>query len=712
MSRSKQSTPAANVDHPANELTFVDDQIKQQLLKTPVKLLLEDDTYKIQLNELRNNWKYSFCLQWLFFFRGASRLTNETITVDLIEEELVGLTEENLMIKIPVALAATLIGSKVTIDDFSYRVRFLLGDSCKLLGTEEAPIEFKSLSFVDKFSLFYELIQRIQKTDNFRAQVEKYENDSELRFDSIFEKNESESYYLLSDNRIYLRTLKNWPKLKIPKKHKHARLTNPEEDLRSIDPELEWECVAIGIYEIHAFLDSIKSNRSMKPLFQNIKDHIDELANEDLQTRKKILKRKRENEMTQMLSSRKRSSRIQMKEEQMKAEQERLAAEAEEQAQRQLKARRQRKLKQKEKLIKEEIEERLRRTQSSTSRTRTSRMSHLRESTPSSNEPIPTDNAEATITTTTTTPTTTETKPENETVDVDAPEPIKLNIDAIELKELQEGEWLFQCHCNINQKNYDDGTKQIVCEKCGRWQHLKCQPRAIQQEMVHNAEEPFICSYCKEDFEIETIEKLEQEEILRLQQEEQRRLELIEKQKQKELAKIQRQEEQRQQEELERHRKEEIERERERERERRVQERREALAAPTSSSSAATAGQSTEKTPDLPQMGTFNDTATLPSLGTFTATAPSVEETSQPTTEIQTSAKEEGTKVESQTQDVETQPLFSSQPDTQPLSSSQTAEGTEQPLNTVMENASVVSEEPKKETQEQTASQQEPQVQG
>ncbi|KAH3682198.1 hypothetical protein WICPIJ_006819 [Wickerhamomyces pijperi] len=653
MSRSKQSTPSLNEDHPAHKLTFVDDQIKQQLLKTPVKLLIEDDNYKTQLQELRSDWKYACCLQWFAFFKNAAKLSNETITADLIEEELVGLTEEHLMVKIPVALAATLIGSKVTIDDFSYRVRFLLGDSCKILGTEEAPIEFKQLSLVEKFALFYELIQKIQNTDQFRAQVEKYENDSELRFDSIFEKNDEESYYLLSDNRIYLRKLTNWPKYNIPHKFKRAKLSKPEEDLASIEPTLHWECVAIGIYEIHAFIDSIKSNKSMKPLFQNIKDHIDAIATDDLQTRKKILKRKRETQMTQLLSNRKRSSRIQLKEEQNKIEQERLAAEAEEEKQRQLKARKQRKLKQKENLIKKEVEERLRRTQASTSRTRTSFLTNLRGSTPATVEKPAESTEQATVVDTE--------SPEDATnttiaAAVEEPEAPKLNIDALDLKSLQEDEWLFQCPCGIHEKNYDDGTKQITCDKCHRWQHLKCQPRSVQQELVQNAEEPFICSYCKEDFELEVLEKLESEELARLEEERLRKLELLEKQRQRELAKIKRQEEEKIQQELERQQREELEKERERERERRIQERREALALNTTDSQTP----EVEETPALPNMGTFASApvVTVPSTNGETASSSTA---SVPIPQANEPAKE--LNVEQETQDYSTQPLPSSQPE-------------------------------------------------
>jgi hypothetical protein len=82
MSRSKTGTPIAE-SHPAHNLGFVDGEIREQLLKTPPQLLLESENYQKQLHELRNDWKYAFVLQWLYYFRGAIRLSGEPFTVDV-----------------------------------------------------------------------------------------------------------------------------------------------------------------------------------------------------------------------------------------------------------------------------------------------------------------------------------------------------------------------------------------------------------------------------------------------------------------------------------------------------------------------------------------------------------------------------------------------------------------------------------------------------
>lgn len=82
MSRSNTGTPVAS-EHPATRLTFVDPEIRELLLKTPQQLLLESESYKIQLNELRNDWKYAFVVQWLYYFRGAIKLGGDPFTVDV-----------------------------------------------------------------------------------------------------------------------------------------------------------------------------------------------------------------------------------------------------------------------------------------------------------------------------------------------------------------------------------------------------------------------------------------------------------------------------------------------------------------------------------------------------------------------------------------------------------------------------------------------------
>jgi hypothetical protein len=429
----------------------------------------------------------------------------------LIEEELVGLTEPNLTVKIATNLASVLIGTKVTIEDFSFKVRYLFGDTINILGTEDEPKDYQGLSLIDKFDVLYNLIFQLQYIETFKKQVEKYEKENELRFEPIFEHyvgdGELESYFLLSDNRIYKQKLFNFPEVKIPRKYKNSKNFNPEEELNDIEPESEWECIAIGIYQIHDFLESIKSVKKLKPLFQNLKEHINDLALEDLTNRKKIVKRKREQQLNELVSNRKRSSRLQEREEQLKIEQEERAAQYEIQKQEQAKIKAARNLKKKENRLRSEIEDRLRKQT-------VARRGEI----------------------------------------ITASDFAKPDLEPI---ELGEGDWLFECGCGLREKNYDDGVKLIVCERCQRWQHLKCQSRIVQQELVRNSNEVFICDWCKHDLEVEVSKKLDDEKI-RLEKEAEEKL------RQKELQKKRKLEEAQRLEEEEKLRKEEVEKERQR----------------------------------------------------------------------------------------------------------------------------------------------------
>lgn len=415
-----------------------------------------------------------------------------------------GLAEPSVTTKMVTNMTALLLGTKVTMDDFSFRARFLLGDLTLLLGTEDEPVEYNTLSLVDRFEVIYQLISIIEYNDAFRKQVDKYDRAIELRFDPIFDDGET-SYFLLSDNRVYKRTLVSIPEIKIPKKYKYAKMLNPEVDFEDIEPKFEWECVAIGIYQLHDFLESIKNNSHLKPLFKNIKEHIDDLANEDLNNRKKILKRKREQQLNELVSHRKRSSRLQEKEEQMLIEKQKKQEEEARQQEALAKAKLLKRYKQKVKLLEHEAEERLRR------QTTSRRAALLEEYKPSSNEEI----------------------------------------------ELEEGDWLFDCYCGTRQKNYDDGVKLIKCERCNRWQHLKCQDRAVRQDLVKNSDEVFICLWCREEIELQVAKKLEEEKL-------QKEKEAAEKARQRELQKQKLIEERLRLEEEEKKRKEELERERER----------------------------------------------------------------------------------------------------------------------------------------------------
>ncbi|TDH74246.1 hypothetical protein CCR75_008933 [Bremia lactucae] len=71
--------------------------------------------------------------------------------------------------------------------------------------------------------------------------------------------------------------------------------------------------------------------------------------------------------------------------------------------------------------------------------------------------------------------------------------------DAAKGKDVTEDEWVVDCSCGLNKKNYDDGTLMIQCDSCSHWVHAKCankQPEAVAQEK-------FLCFRCGWIFDCE-----------------------------------------------------------------------------------------------------------------------------------------------------------------------------------------------------------------
>ncbi|UIZ28745.1 hypothetical protein KXD40_007605 [Peronospora effusa] len=65
--------------------------------------------------------------------------------------------------------------------------------------------------------------------------------------------------------------------------------------------------------------------------------------------------------------------------------------------------------------------------------------------------------------------------------------------DVVKTQQEQEGdEWMVDCSCGVNKKNYDDGTSMIECDSCSHWVHAKCADK--QPETV--AREKFLCFRC------------------------------------------------------------------------------------------------------------------------------------------------------------------------------------------------------------------------
>ncbi|KAF2667781.1 hypothetical protein BT63DRAFT_300736 [Microthyrium microscopicum] len=66
----------------------------------------------------------------------------------------------------------------------------------------------------------------------------------------------------------------------------------------------------------------------------------------------------------------------------------------------------------------------------------------------------------------------------------------------LEALQAEEDDWMFDCSvCGVHGKNWDDGSHSIACEKCNVWQHSNC--HGIAQEEAEKESFHFICKECK-----------------------------------------------------------------------------------------------------------------------------------------------------------------------------------------------------------------------
>ncbi|KAI7887306.1 hypothetical protein K492DRAFT_121455, partial [Lichtheimia hyalospora FSU 10163] len=62
----------------------------------------------------------------------------------------------------------------------------------------------------------------------------------------------------------------------------------------------------------------------------------------------------------------------------------------------------------------------------------------------------------------------------------------------------EEDAWQFDCVCGVSGDNIDDGTPLIACERCGKWQHIRCLQKDGQLEEGRKsfASYSFFCKPC------------------------------------------------------------------------------------------------------------------------------------------------------------------------------------------------------------------------
>lgn len=355
--KSKPVSTAVVPDHPANDVSILkNDQIQAFVKLQPIYMPNDQIDDDHPLHALRNSWKYIYVINWLYQCRGYVRLLSEYFDVDLFECELLNMVypppiDDSVLFinKLKIALLSTLQGSKCLANNFEKIFRIWFGSDTPLKGpeenTEDTQMEqeeedqyneyptFDSLLIEDKFEILYLLMDYITGYPQFRTFLDKAGTvvSDTLRINPLvsepIDDHTTESLCLLFDcSRIYKRKV-TVPTLVIPKKRKLAP-ADPESyyepDQFDIEGTVQYELLAKGLYQIDKYLVDLskKKNKKAKEQLSALKTaaNIESLYVAETKKRKFMASRRKELQLSNLLATRKRSSRLEAKEKQRQEE--------------------------------------------------------------------------------------------------------------------------------------------------------------------------------------------------------------------------------------------------------------------------------------------------------------------------------------------------------------------------------------------------------
>ncbi|KAK6460246.1 hypothetical protein DFJ63DRAFT_343854 [Scheffersomyces coipomensis] len=368
--KSKSSTPAVvNDSHPALSLKLgpgFSDQIQSLIKLHPIILQnQESDKYETpELVSLRTSYKYIYVINWLYNCRGFIKLQSEYFDVDIFELELLNYfpivnsssydqdstSKDNQLFiqKLKLNLISSLQNSKLSsLNNFEKIFKLWFGNQTPLGGAdeeddddvedqegkvhivhdEEHEIKFDELNISDKFEILFILISTISNYTKFRDWIDKNNLTVDgLRLNAIYShplhSNGSEDYFLLFENNsLYKRTIR-YNSLVIPKKRK----LSPEDPNATFKPsqfdievkDVKFELLFKNIYEYNTYIKSL-SNKKLKPLITK-STIIETMLGNEIKKRRYLANKKKEVQLLSLLSTRKRSLRLEIKEKQKQEE--------------------------------------------------------------------------------------------------------------------------------------------------------------------------------------------------------------------------------------------------------------------------------------------------------------------------------------------------------------------------------------------------------
>ncbi|GJN83353.1 hypothetical protein PLIIFM63780_006902 [Purpureocillium lilacinum] len=474
------------------------------------------------LDRIRNMWQFANVCQWIYIFGKVAKI-DDSVDVEEMEAECLK-PQSTLLADVALSILKLVSSHRgLTHDIFNDQMRkqyLAKSPDSNPFGDEDAPRNFADLDVFTKVELVLvigltesvdtecEQIKVLQQLtqwamihpERLRDKMEEQKDTEQAgwRIEPYGWDRDDRTYFVLDDNRIYRMTepppVLPRPKAKKSKIYRAGRRSSKRQRISSPQaaestPEGEagaepsddslggniWECVAVTLQEVRAFLESLGKTRdeNERILRRQLQLHLVPILEKQEEAQKrKHLQRERELLNLAKMANAKRSSRIAGKAERQRQEEH---EREEEQQRREVEAARRREERERQKMEKERdfrMFSRQRRLQEREAR----RLQHEEELAQLSEDSRNTTTAPG------------RTSERRLLVEIEKSKQA--------LRELEEEEeaWVFDCVCGLYGQ-VDDGTHSVACERCNVWQHSKC--LGISEDDADRAEFHFVCSPCK-----------------------------------------------------------------------------------------------------------------------------------------------------------------------------------------------------------------------
>ncbi|KAK7203872.1 hypothetical protein BZA70DRAFT_282325 [Myxozyma melibiosi] len=195
-----------------------------------------DPDVQLKLKQIRNMWQFSALVQWLLMFKSSIKMEDDEITIEDLEKEFLGLRPLILLPKIRLNLLQSLSSQRgLRLDQFDDYTRRQYRQKAPHLehpfGEDELPKSFEKLSVFDQVLVIHQLCEwQTFLPERFRERMGFLKESEEVtwRVDPIGTDSYDNAYYLLDDNRLYVRTYT--PIVRTPKKA--AKVSTPAKSKR------------------------------------------------------------------------------------------------------------------------------------------------------------------------------------------------------------------------------------------------------------------------------------------------------------------------------------------------------------------------------------------------------------------------------------------------------------------------------------------------